>query len=116
MSEHEPCPFCGSETIAMLGGGEWKATARCDECAAEGPTGTTREDAWSGWQRTSDVKPDPKRCDERKKNKSNKRRELWSRRPGPRQVSTSKFAKKLTHKAERRLARAELRFLLDEVT
>jgi len=59
MSEHKPCPFCGSQQIIALtcGKNHW---CRCDDCCAVSTFGTTEKEAWAAWDRRAD---DERRCE-----------------------------------------------------
>lgn len=55
MPEIKPCPFCGSENWAMFDCNSGRyCVLVCEDCAAQGPYGSTEEEAKEAWNRRAD--------------------------------------------------------------
>ena len=54
--ELKTCPFCGSNKVGLLW--EPSPTVTCNECSAEGPIGSCKDDAYKRWNKRSDLTGD----------------------------------------------------------
>jgi Lar family restriction alleviation protein len=61
MTDHKPCPFCGSDDIFAIDDEYGNPLLRpwrieCESCETRGPSAETEDEAWDKWDNREDGK------------------------------------------------------------